>query len=76
MHAYYSSALFLLLTVFAAYFSSTLSRIGKRERGLPPGPPTLPVLGNLLSFPREYVYLKYAQKTPHVFLFLEYDQTG
>ncbi len=48
--------MYLILFTLATYF---LLKIGKHEHGLPPGPPTLPVLGNLLSFPKKYVYLKY-----------------
>ncbi|KAK1230345.1 hypothetical protein PQX77_006555 [Marasmius sp. AFHP31] len=35
-----------------------LSTIGSREPGLPPGPPTTPILGNLGIFPKTYAYLK------------------
>ncbi|THU88694.1 cytochrome P450 [Dendrothele bispora CBS 962.96] len=38
-----------------------LMRIGKRPPSFPPGPPTTPVLGNLLMFPRENAYLKFTQ---------------
>ncbi|KAL8290641.1 hypothetical protein RQP46_002899 [Phenoliferia psychrophenolica] len=33
-----------------------LSQIGKREAGLPPGPPTTPVLGNILQVPMVHVH--------------------
>ncbi|KAK0229095.1 cytochrome P450 [Armillaria nabsnona] len=36
-------------------------RIGHRESGLPPGPPTVPVLGNLNIFPAENVHHKFTQ---------------
>jgi hypothetical protein len=29
-----------------------LWRTGRREPGLPPGPPTVPILGNMLMFPK------------------------
>jgi len=32
--------------------------IGRREKGLPPGPPTLPVLGNIHMMPSEYMFLQ------------------
>lgn len=35
-----------------------LRKVGARERGLPPGPPTLPVLGNLHIFPKEFGHYK------------------
>ncbi|CAL1707417.1 unnamed protein product [Somion occarium] len=38
-----------------------LWRIGSREQGLPPGPPTLPLLGNLLVFPRTRAHLKFTE---------------
>ena len=33
-------------------------RTGQREKGLPPGPPTLPLLGNMALMPTEYPYIK------------------
>ncbi|EIN10089.1 cytochrome P450 [Punctularia strigosozonata HHB-11173 SS5] len=32
------------------------SKIGKRPKGFPPGPPTIPLLGNLHLFPKEYAH--------------------
>ncbi|KAJ7234771.1 cytochrome P450 [Mycena haematopus] len=35
-----------------------LRKIGSREVGLPPGPPTVPLLGNLHVFPKEFAQYK------------------
>ncbi|KAJ3721313.1 cytochrome P450 [Lentinula guzmanii] len=46
--------LFLLI-----WFIRRLYRIGSREPSLPPGPPTIPLLGNLNIFPAEYAHYKF-----------------
>lgn len=43
-----------------------LKKIGSRELGLPPGPPTVPLLGNLHIFPTEYAHYKWATIQPNV----------
>ncbi|KAI0073799.1 cytochrome P450 [Panus rudis PR-1116 ss-1] len=50
------------LTLTIIYWSIRhLSRIGTREAGLPPGPPTIPLLGNLLQFPKEYTFFRFTE---------------
>ncbi|KAJ7657270.1 cytochrome P450 [Mycena polygramma] len=36
-------------------------KVGTREDGLPPGPPTLPILGNLHMFPKNNAHFTYVQ---------------
>ncbi|KAJ8702960.1 hypothetical protein PTI98_001627 [Pleurotus ostreatus] len=49
---------FVLMTVFLAF---RLRNYGHREPGLPPGPPTAPILGNVLQFPRLFPFLQFSQ---------------
>ncbi|KAG7098107.1 hypothetical protein E1B28_000079 [Marasmius oreades] len=51
--------IFVLAALTWAYLK--LKDVGKREPGLPPGPPTTPLLGNLGIFPKEFAYLKLTQ---------------
>lgn len=37
---------------------SVVLRIGSREASLPPGPPTVPILGNLHLLPANYIHYK------------------
>lgn len=47
-----------LVAVLAAWLVLRLRKVGSRERGLPPGPPTRPLLGNLLEFPTSKIYIQ------------------
>ncbi|KAJ7489151.1 cytochrome P450 [Mycena latifolia] len=38
-----------------------LRKVGTREAGLPPGPPTIPLLGNLHIFPTEFAHYKFTE---------------
>lgn len=42
---------YTLVVAIVAYGVYRLLQIGKREPGLPPGPPTVPLFGNMLQIP-------------------------
>ena len=50
-----------LYTVISLALARFLLTIGTRGRGLPPGPPTLPIIGNLNTFPRTKLHLKFTE---------------
>jgi len=49
---------FFFLLVLAFLFAKLL-RWGRRDAHLPPGPPTTPILGNLLQLPKTHLQLQY-----------------
>ncbi|KAG8997184.1 hypothetical protein FRB93_000470 [Tulasnella sp. JGI-2019a] len=49
---------FALAVSWLAY---KVSRIGQRASDLPPGPPTKPLLGNILKFPTQTAHLKFTE---------------
>ncbi|KAI1734976.1 cytochrome P450 [Xylaria scruposa] len=53
------SIISILATTIVVVFLYRLSRIGRRPKGLPPGPPTLPLIGNLHVMPREKGHLQF-----------------
>jgi hypothetical protein len=54
-----SLPLYVLVVALAALAVRQLSRIGRRPSGYPPGPPTLPLLGNLHLMPKEKAHLQF-----------------
>jgi hypothetical protein len=55
-----------VLTIAGAVFAFSLYKllsIGNRDRRLPPGPPTVPILGNLLDVPKTGLALKSVLRT-------------
>uniref|UniRef100_A0A0W0G8B7 Cytochrome p450 n=1 Tax=Moniliophthora roreri TaxID=221103 RepID=A0A0W0G8B7_MONRR len=51
----------LVLLFFLTWLVSKILRVGRRESYLPPGPPTIPILGNLHLFPTASPYIKFAE---------------
>lgn len=47
------------VVIFALWIINRIHKIGSREQGLPPGPPTLPLIGNLHLLPKTRTYSKY-----------------
>lgn len=57
----------LAAVLAVGYAIYRLSQIGKREGFLPPGPPTMPLLGNIHVFPRVLAYFQYVLHLLHRF---------
>ncbi|KAG8915768.1 hypothetical protein FRC02_004369 [Tulasnella sp. 418] len=56
-----SLALPISLSAALIYAVSRLSKIGSRDSHLPPGPPTLPLLGNLTILPLKDAHFKFTE---------------
>ncbi|KAF8164128.1 cytochrome P450 [Mycena galopus ATCC 62051] len=51
----------LLIFLLVLCVAALLRKVGSREAGLPPGPPTVPVLGNAHIFPTELPHFKFTE---------------
>ncbi|CAL1706613.1 unnamed protein product [Somion occarium] len=50
-----------VLVLCLVWVFNQLRRVGSREHGLPPGPPTIPLLGNLHIFPTSFAHEKFTE---------------
>lgn len=60
--AQYSLGIYALLPL--AYIIFKLFGWGRRGPRLPPGPPTIPIIGNMLQMPKEFLQLQYVFALP------------
>lgn len=61
------SYLTVLWALGCAYVCFKLARFGAREKHLPPGPPTYPIVGNAHLVADKQLYKKLAQSLSRVF---------
>ncbi|KAH9476428.1 Cytochrome P450 monooxygenase [Psilocybe cubensis] len=50
-----------LFLAAVAWLTFKIARIGRRDGRLPPGPPTVPVLGNIHELPRKFAFLRFSE---------------
>ncbi|KAJ7805424.1 cytochrome P450 [Mycena olivaceomarginata] len=51
----------VLLFALVALCVAIVLKVGSRDKGLPPGPPTVPILGNAHIFPTEFPHYKFTE---------------
>lgn len=57
----YNTGIAMCVSVFIALSYQIYSSSGRRPSSYPPGPPTMPIVGNMLEFPSDYLQYKFAE---------------